>query len=153
MPLALYDFSLDAGADWQRVLRLRDPATNNLVKLTDAVMEIRNSNRILALRLDGTNGGISIGTDQATLTLYISGADSLHYFAYGNYPGAVSAVGIWGIGRAYIYDLFVTYYTPTRGLAGATDRILRGFFYVDPNITQPEPPSNELLTVAERGNY
>jgi hypothetical protein len=63
-------------------------------------------------------------------------------------PGAVQAVGIWGIGRAYVYDLFVLYAT------GVQDRIMRGFFYVDPNITQPiDPNTNLALTIGQRGSY
>jgi hypothetical protein len=149
VPLTLYDFSLDAGADWQRVIRLRDPATQQLIGLSSAVMEIRNANKILVLRLDEPSGRAVIAEDGASIQLHITSDDSYTYFQYGNYPGAVQAVGLWGIGRAYVYDLFATY-----TVAGVQDRIMRGFFYVDPNITQPASATPNLaLTIGQRGNY
>lgn len=148
MPLAQYDFYLDVAADWQKVIRLRDPGTGMLVGLSGAVMEIRNTNYILALRLDNDSGRCVILGDGASIQLHIPPEDSFYYLRQGNYPGAVQAVGIWGIGRAYTYDLFVLYAT------GVQDRIMRGFFYVDPNITQPlDPATNLALTVAQRGSY
>lgn len=145
MPLTLYDFTLDCGADWQKLVRLREPATQLLIALNSAVMEIRNSNQVLALRLDAANGRCLVMDDGASIQLHITAEDSLYYFQYGNYPGAMQAVGIWGIGRAYVYDLFVVYAT------GVQDRIMRGYFYVDPNITQLEPTPSPQLTVARRG--
>lgn len=146
MPLAQYDFYLDAGADWQRVVRLRDPATGLLIAMNAAAMDIRNSNNTLALRLDAPSSRCVIdSTDGASINLHISDEDSLTYFQYGNYPGAVQAVGIWGIGRAYVYDLFCEYAT------GVQDRIMRGFFYVDPNITRSSTSINPILTVGARG--
>jgi hypothetical protein len=57
-------------------------------------------------------------------------------------------VGYWGIGRAYNYDLFVLYAT------GVQERIMRGFFHVDPNITRFDGGMvNPALTVATRGSY
>jgi hypothetical protein len=146
MPLTQYDFHLDAGAEWIRVIRLRDPNTNLLVAMSGAVMEIRNSNNVLALRLDAPSGRCLIdANDGASINLHISAADSLAYFQHGNYPGAVQAVGIWGIGRSYVYDLFCQYAT------GVQDRIMRGFFYVDPNITQPLANINPTLAIGVRG--
>jgi hypothetical protein len=153
MPLVQYNFTLDAGADWQKVIRLRDPATNQLVAMSDAVMEIRNSNGNLSLRLDSISGRCAILSDGASIQLHISAEDSEAAFATGNYPGANQAVGIWGIGRSYVYDLFALY------ASGAQDRIMRGFFYVDPNISQqndlappipvtPPGPPTEQGTVA-----
>ena len=147
MTLAKYDFHLDAGADWQKVVRLRDPGTGSLIPMSNAVMEIRNSNEILALRLDAPSGRCTILDDGATIALHITADDSLYYFHSGNYPGAQQAVGIWGIGRAYVYDLFVLYAT------GVQDRLLRGFFYVDPNITQPVDGADLELTIGQRGSY
>jgi len=132
MPLTLYDFYLDAWADWQRTIRLRDPNTNELVPLSAALMEIRNTNGVLAMRLDQVSSRCVIGPDGASILLHIPAEDSYTTFHYGSYPGAVQAVGIWGIGRAYMYDLFATY-TST----GAQVRILRGWFHVDPNISMP----------------
>jgi hypothetical protein len=132
MPFALYDFYLDAWTDWERVVRLRDPNTGDLVPMQSAVMEIRNSNGVLALRLDEPSGRCVIGTDGASIILTISAEDTLTYFQWGNYPGSVQAVGIWGIGRAYIYDLFATYASTQ-----AQIRVMRGFFHVDPNISEP----------------
>lgn len=149
MPMIQYDFHLDAGAEWIRVIRLRDPATSLLIAMAGAAMEIRNSNNVLALRLDMYNGRCVIDpNDQASINLHVSAEDSLAYFRYGNYPGAVQAVGIWGIGRAYVYDLFCQYAT------GVQDRIMRGFFYVDPNITQGpmvDPTSGVALAIGRRG--
>lgn len=147
MALAQYDFRLDAGADWQRVVRIRDGSTGQLVSLGSAVMEIRNANEVLALRLDSTNGRCVVLTDGASIQLHITAADSLTYFQWGNYPGAIQAVGIWGIGRAYVYDIFAVYAT------GVPDRIMRGFFHVDPNITEPPNTQPIELTVARRGNF
>jgi hypothetical protein len=147
MPLVKYDFHLDAGADWQQLVRLRDPNTGSLVAISQAVMEIRNANGVLALRLDGVTGRCMVLGDGASIQLHITAEDSLTYFQWGNYPGAVQAVGYWGIGRAYNYDLFVIYGT------GVQDRIMRGFFQVDPNITKFDDQVNPALTVATRGSY
>jgi hypothetical protein len=143
MPLVLYDFTLDAGADWQKTIRLRDPGTGLLVPLDAAVMEIRNSNKVLVLRLDAPSGRCLISADDgASIQLSISHSDSLAAFQWGNYPGAVQAVGIWGIGRSYVYDLFAQY-----NPAGALQRIMRGYFNVDPNITQVTPQATPQLAV------
>lgn len=147
MPLVAYNFKLDAGADWQYVVRMRDPNTGNLVPLSQAVMDIRNTNGVLALRLDEPSSRCTILDDGASISLHITAEDSLTYFQYGNYPGSVQAVGFWGIGRAYLYDLFVVYAT------GVQDRIMRGFVNVDPNITRFDQVVNPLLTVATRGSY
>jgi hypothetical protein len=144
MPLAQYDFHLDSGADWQRVVRLRDNSTGHLVSITNATMEIRNANSVLALRLDGVNSRCTILEDGESIQLHISAQDSLTYFEWGNYPGAVQAVGYWGLGRSYLYDIFATYAT------GVTDRLMKGFFLVDPNITQPVATGPALL-VSLRG--
>lgn len=145
MALAQYDFKLDAGADWQKIIRLRDGSSNRLVGLSDAVMEIRNANYMLILRLDAVTSRCTIMASGTAIQLHITAEDSLAYFQYGNYPGAIQAVGIWGIGRSYFYDLFVTYDN------GVQDRIMRGFFYVDPNITQQLPASGSVLPVSLRG--
>lgn len=143
-----YDFQLSAGADWQKVVRMRDQDTGALVPLSGAVMEIRNQNNVLVLRLDQASSRCVILADGASIQLHISSDDSLEYFRWGNFPGSVQAVGYWGIGRAYLYDLFVTY------SAGPVDRILRGFFQVDPNITQPlDPALNQALAIGQRGSY
>jgi len=147
MPLTQYDFYADAGADWQKVVRLRDPDTNLLIGIQSALMEIRNTNYILVLRLDAKSSRCTVLQDGASIQLHISAQDSFYYFHSGNYPGAVQAVGMWGIGRAYIYDMFVVYAT------GVQDRILRGHFYVDPNISQPADTSSSTLTVAQRGSF
>jgi len=148
MALAQYDLYLSAGADWQKQIRLRDETTGKLVSLQGAVMEIRNTNHILVLRLDAPSGRCQVLSDGATISLHINSQDSLTYFQWGNFPGSVQAVGFWGIGRAYLYDMFVTYTN------GPTDRLLRGFFYVDPNITQPyNPELNPLLAIGQRGSY
>jgi len=140
MPLAEYDFHLDVGADWQRVVRLRSSDTRRLVPLADAVMEIRNTNSVLALRLDDVNSRCTILSDGASIQLHISAEDSLTYFEWGNYPGSVQAVGYWGIGRSYLYDIFVAYAN------GVTDRLMKGFFLADPNITQVMPVAPPSLT-------
>src|SRR6516225_1149330 len=100
MALATYDFYLDAWTDWQRTVALRDSQTGDLVPLSDAVMEIRNTNFVLVMRLDESNGRCQILADGATIALYIPNQDALTYFTQGNYPGAVQAVGFWGIGRS-----------------------------------------------------
>jgi hypothetical protein len=149
MPIAQYDFHLDAWADWQRTVGVRDSKTGQLVPLDNAVMEIRNTNFVLVLRLDAASSRCTILADGATIQLHISEEDSLAYFAQGNYPGAVQAVGFWGIGRSYIYDLFATYTA-----SGVQDRLMRGFFNVDPNISRPLAPSTNLaLTIGQRGSY
>jgi hypothetical protein len=148
MPLAQYDLYCDAGADWQRVVRLRDPATGFLVGMDAAAMEIRNANGVLVLRLDANSSRCLIADDGASIMLHITAEDSFTYFHSGNFPGAVQAVGYWGIGRSYLYDLFCLYDT------GVQDRLLRGFFHVDPNITQPAGSTPNLaLTIGQRGSY
>jgi len=131
MTLGIVNFYCDAGADWQRQVRLRDPSTQKLIALSSAVMEIRNANFHLALRLDATSGRCQVLADTATISLHITAKDSITVFATGNYPGQYQAIGIWGIGRSYLYDLYVTYLGD-----GVQDRVLRGYFYVNPNITQ-----------------
>jgi hypothetical protein len=149
MPLAQYDFRLDAWTDWQKTIGIRDSSTGLLSPLSDAVMEIRNQNFILVMRLDAPSSRCTILPDGATIQLHITSDDSLTYFAYGNYPGAVQAVGFWGIGRSYLYDLFVTY-----AATGLQERIMRGFFNVDPNISRPSDPTTNLaLTIGQRGSY
>jgi hypothetical protein len=149
MPQATFNFYLDSWADWQRTIQMTDAISGAGVLLDDAFMEIRNTNWILALRLDSENGRCVISEDRSQIFLHILAQDSLAYFAQGNYPGAVQAVGFWGIGRSYIYDLFATYH-----VSGVQDRILRGFFNVDPNISQPVNPSlNPALTIGQRGSY
>jgi len=148
MPNTQYDFYLDVGSDWQKVVRVRDTQTSQLAPLDGAVMEIRNQNQVLALRLDAPSSRCVILSDGASIQLHITPEDSFTYLHSGNYPGAVQAVGIWGIGRAYVYDLFVLYAT------GVQSRLMRGFFYVDPNITQPlSPETNLALTIGQRGSY
>jgi len=143
-----YDFYLDSGADWQKVIRMRDSNTGNLVALLSAVMEIRNQNNVLVLRLDAPSGRCLILEDGASIQLHITSNESLQYFQWGNFPGSVQAVGYWGIGRSYLYDMFVTY------VNGPTDRLLRGFFYVDPNITEPYNAGlNPMLAIGQRGSY
>jgi len=149
MVTTLHDFNLSAGADWQKVIRLRDVITQKLVPLAGAVMEIRNTNNVLALRLDAPSSRCYILPDGASIQLHIPAQDSYTYFHSGNYPGAVQAVGLWGISRAYVYDLFVLYDNN-----GAQDRIMRGWFYVDPNITQPlDPEMNYALAIGQRGSW
>ena len=150
MPLVNYNFKIDAGADWQQVVRLRDPTTGLLVPISSAVMEIRNANGVLALRLDEPSSRCVVLSDGASIQLHITALDSLTYFQWGNYPGAVQAVGFWGIGRAYNYDLFAILTQ-----SGVQNRLLRGFFAVDPNITRfgPDDVVNPELTVATRGSY
>jgi hypothetical protein len=131
MTFARVNYHLDTAADWQRQIRLRDPGTQLLVPISSAVMEIRNANFQLALRLDATSGRCLILSDGCTISLHITAADSVNVFAHGNYPGQYQAIGIWGIGRSYLHDLYVVY-----AQTGVQERIIRGFFYVNPNITQ-----------------
>jgi len=149
LPLGIYDFYLDSWADWQRTVAIKDATTNLLVPMSAAVMEIRNQNFVLVMRLDAASSRCTILSDGATIALHITAADSLTYFSQGNFPGAVQAVGFWGIGRSYLYDLFATYTA-----SGVQDRIMRGFFNVDPNISRPlDPKTNLALTIGQRGNY
>jgi len=147
MPLIQYDFYLSAGADWQKTVRLRDPTSQKLIALEAAVMEIRNSNYVLVLRLDYATSRCVVLQDGASISLHIPAEDSLAYLSQGNYPGAVQAVGVWGIGRSYIYDLFVLYGT------GVQDRIMRGYFYVDPNITRAPDVVAQPLAIGLKGSY
>jgi hypothetical protein len=148
MPLVQYNFQLDAGSDWQYVVRLRDPNTGNLVGVTAALMDIRNVNGVLALHMDAASSRCTVLADGGSIQLHITPQDSLTYFQWGNYPGSVQAVGYWGIGRAYNYDLFVLYAT------GVQERIMRGFFHVDPNITRFDGGMvNQELTIGTRGSY
>lgn len=130
MALATIDFKCDAGADWQRVIRLRDPNSGNLVGLHDAAMEIRRANLQLALRLDAASGRCIIAKDGASIQLHIPPEDSITAFQTGDYVGSAQTVGYSGIGRSFLYDLFVIY------SSGVQDRILRGFFTIDPNVTR-----------------
>jgi len=147
MPLIQYDFYLSAGADWQKTVRLRDPTSQKLIALEAAVMEIRNSNYVLVLRLDYATSRCVVLQDGASISLHIPAEDSLAYLSQGNYPGAVQAVGVWGIGRSYIYDLFVLYGT------GVQDRIMRGYFSVDPNITRAPDVVAQPLAIGLKGSY
>lgn len=135
MTLAQIDFRCESGADWQRQIRLRADA-ESYVSLDLAVMEIRNANFQLALRLDEINGHCQVVNDGlgSIIALHIPAQVSADAFSHGNFPGQYQAIGFWGIGRAYLYDLFVHY-----AYGGVQDRILKGFFYVDPNVTQFPP--------------
>jgi hypothetical protein len=149
MPLGQYDLYLDAWADWQRTVAVRDSTTGLLVPLSNAFMEIRNTNFVPVLRLDAATSRCTVLGDGCTISLHITAEDSLAYFAQGNYPGAVQAVGFWGIGRSYRYDLFATYTN-----SGVQDRLLRGFFNVDPNVSRPAVmPVPAGLTIGQRGSY
>jgi hypothetical protein len=106
MTTAQYDLYCNAGADWQKVIRMRDTLSGSLVSIQSAVMEIRNQNSVLVLRLDAKSGRCTIQQDSASIQLHITAQDSLTYFAWGNFPGSVQAVGYWGVGRSYLYDLF-----------------------------------------------
>jgi len=149
MPIAQFDFYLDAWADWQRTVVMRDTSSGLAVPLTNALMEIRNTNFVLVMRLDTPSSRCVVLNDGCTIALHITEEDSLAYFAQGNYPGAIQAVGYWGIGRSYRYDLFAT---PTA--SGVQSRLMAGFFNVDPNISRPTiMPVPASLTIGERGSY
>lgn len=149
MPQGQYDLYLDAWADWQRTVAVRDSTTGLLVPLSNPLMEIRNTNFVLVMRLDAPSSRCTVLADGCTIALHITADDSRTYFAQGNYPGAVQAVGYWGIGRSYRYDLFATYTN-----SGMQDRLLRGFFNVDPNVSRPLDPSlNLALTIGQRGSF
>ena len=149
MPIAQFDFYLDTWADWQRTVVLRDTSTGLAVPLSNPLMEIRNTNFVLVMRLDTPSSRCVMLSDGATIQLHITAQDSLAYFSQGNYPGAVQAVGFWGIGRSYRYDLFAT---PTA--SGVQSRLMAGFFNVDPNVSRPTVmPTPAGLTIGERGSF
>lgn len=149
MALGQFDFYLDAWADWQRTVAVRDGTTAELVPLSNPLMEIRNTNFVLVMRLDTPSSRCVMLDDGCTIALHITAEDSLAYFAQGNYPGAVQAVGFWGIGRSYRYDMFATYTD-----SGVQDRLLTGFFNVDPNVSRPAVmPVPTDLTIGQRGSY
>ena len=147
MPLASYDFDGDAGSDWQRVIRLRDLYSTQLLAIDTPVMEIRNTNFQLVLRLDEDNGRCQM-LDANQLSLHISDSDSRRFFGSGNFPGQYQAIGFWGIGRAYQYDIFANLTS-----SGVGVRLLRGFFYVSPPITNPTEAaiSGPISTLAFTG--
>jgi hypothetical protein len=150
MPLAAYDFTCDAGADWQRLVRLREPTSTQLIPLHTPVMEIRNANFQLALRLDEINGRCMM-LDADQIQLHITANDSRASFGSGNFPGQYQAIGFWGIGRSYVYDMFAIL-----SASGVYIRLLRGFFYVSPPVTNPTEaaisgPTVVLSTLAFTG--
>jgi len=149
-----YNFHCNGGSDWHREIRVRDVDTWSFVKIHQAMMDVRNTNFVLALRLDAENGRCVVLEDGTTIQLHLTAEEIEHYFRSGNYPGAVQAVGFWGIGRSYLYDLLVWYTNEEEEEEESVrGRLMRGFFYVDPNITRPDEPDNLPLPIGRRGSH
>lgn len=128
MPVYTQDFDLSARADWQRLVRARSQVDTTIIPFSDAAMEIRNSNKQLVVRLDTSNGRIYIQPDGSAL-LHLTQTDTSSLFNTG-FVGTYQAVGLFGIGRAFPYDLFVVW-----AATGLRDKLLRGFINVDPAVT------------------
>jgi hypothetical protein len=97
VPVQRIDFSMEAGEDWVRTLVLPTDFTN-------ANMEIRDSRLYLFKRLD-LAGGKLIRTVPGSLQIHLLTTDT-QGFGLG-FPGVMPAINYWGIGRAYLYDLFI----------------------------------------------
>jgi len=128
------DFEIPAGADWQRIIRVfAAPDTVSprvFVPMTDAVMEIRNASRQLLIRLDTTTSRVTFMED-GSLLLHLLSPDTLALGSV-SYPGTY-LVGNRGVGKAFSYDLFVTWM-----FSGLVDKLFQGFVHVDPTfVTQP----------------
>lgn len=130
---AWFTYHLNAGEDWTRNIIAQNPSFAEQ-PVAQAKMEIRNSAMTLVMTLDSTvnNSGLVVNSD-GTLTLHLTSAQTMK-FGIG-FPGVVQAVSYWGIGRAYLYDLFVKY-----GVSGAPwAKLQYGTIQVVPAITVDLP--------------
>lgn len=103
----VYTFHMNPGEDWQRTI---NPQLFNVETAPpiNAFMEIRNPQLILVQKLDTTTAptpAITIGSGQ--LVLHLTSKQTLGFGV--GFPGVVQSASYWGIGRAYLYDLFVQY--------------------------------------------
>lgn len=128
MPVYIQDFDLAARADWQRTVRVRAQPNGVIVPFSDAAMEIRNANKQLVVRLDVPTGSIYIQGDGSAL-LHLTQDQTASLFNTG-FVGTYQAVGLFGIGRAFPYDMFVVW-----AASGLRDKLLKGFINVDPAVT------------------
>lgn len=116
MSAGSHDFLCEQGATFNPVLTWKDGA-GVAVNLSgfSARMEVRSSVSAAdaIIRLDTTNGRISLGGSAGTVSLLISAADS----------AALSA-------GAFVYDLELV------SGAGVVTRLLQGRFVVSPEVTR-----------------
>lgn len=119
-PPVRMDFTMEAGEDWVRSVTLA--VTNP----TDIVMDIRNANLFLVSKLSLANGKATI-TLPSTVNLHLLTSDTLNFGS--QFPGTLQAINYWGIGRAYLYDIFVK-------VNGLWTKVFKGFVSVDPAISQ-----------------
>jgi len=115
MAAGVYNFSIEQGTTFRRVLTLRD-ADGNLINLTShtARMQIRQeieSTQVM-LSLTTSNGRITLGGVNGTVTLFISDADT----------AALSSDGV--------YDLEIV------SGSGEVTRILKGKVRLDQEVTR-----------------
>lgn len=125
-----FTFHINAGEDWTRTINAENPALQTQ-PVAQAKMEVRNSMQILVMTLDSTttpNPAITINGD-GTLTLHLTTAQTLQFGV--GFPGVVQSVGYWGIGRAFVYDLFVKY----GSTSAVWSKLLYGTIQVTPAVT------------------
>ena len=125
-----YTMHMDAGSYWQRTISAATVPGATIVPCVDARMQVRNAQEILVLNMYavGPQPSIVINPD-GSLVLTLT-SEQTAQFGQG-FPGVVQSVGYWGIGRAYLYDLFVKY------VAGSNDwnRVVWGTVQVNPSVS------------------
>lgn len=127
-PVPQVIFRMEAGESWTRQLLVT--IDGQAPTFIAASMTVRDAKFIDLFDLSMTNGFIT-SPAAGTLLLSIPAADSIEF---GNgFPMAFQAVTYWGIGRAYMYDLFARDSTET------VTKICRGVIHVDPALTQSLP--------------
>jgi hypothetical protein len=123
------DFKMDAGEDWQRKLILS--MSGRVVTPNRVYMEVRNSSRVLCSSLNSDDGQHIFFLGDGSILLHLSSAETRPYGV--GFPGVIQAVSFWGTGRAYNYDLFVSW-SP-----GVWAKLIEGFITVRPSVTRSFP--------------
>ena len=125
-----YTMHMDAGSYWQRTISAETVPGVTIAPCVDARMQVRNAQEqlVLGMYAVGTQPTITINPD-GSLVLTLTSALTAQ-FGQG-FSGVVQSVGYWGIGRAYLYDLFVLY---TAG-SGEWTRIVWGTIQVNPAVS------------------
>lgn len=133
MTAVQYSLHLEAGAQWSRTIDSSIPGIVLPSVVTEARMTVRNSMNVVVMTLDssGTSPAITIvpgtGNNPPTYVLNLTSTQTLQYGV--GFPGVVQSVSYWGIGRAFLYDLFVT------GGGSEWAKLLYGTIQVVPAIT------------------
>jgi hypothetical protein len=116
MAAGIYNFICEQGATFNRTFTVKDAAGDPL-DLTDFIARMQVRRDIDAaepmIELTTENGGIELGGEEGTVSLFISAGDTSD------------------IPRSGVYDIEIQ-----SGQNGETSRILKGQFILDPEVTK-----------------